>query len=43
MGVGTALGVIREAHKQGKKIHVYVAETRPLLQGGRLTAYELGV
>ena len=41
IGVGTALGVIREAHRQGKKIHVYVDETRPLLQGGRLTAYEL--
>lgn len=41
IGVGTALGVIREAHKQGKKIHVYVDETRPLLQGGRLTAFEL--
>jgi len=41
MGIGTALGVIREAHRQGKKIHVYVCETRPLLQGGRLTAYEL--
>ncbi|MBY0555270.1 S-methyl-5-thioribose-1-phosphate isomerase [bacterium] len=40
-GVGTALGVIREAHRQGKKIHVYVDETRPLLQGGRLTAWEL--
>lgn len=40
-GVGTALGVIHEAHKQGKKIHVYVDETRPLLQGGRLTAWEL--
>ena len=38
---GTALGVIREAHRSGKKIHVYVDETRPLLQGGRLTAYEL--
>ena len=43
IGVGTALGVIREAHKQGKNIHVYVDETRPLLQGGRLTAYELAV
>lgn len=32
-GVGTALGVIRIAHKQGKRIHVYVDETRPLLQG----------
>lgn len=40
-GVGTALGVIREAHRQGKKIHVWVDETRPLLQGGRLTAWEL--
>lgn len=40
-GKGTALGVIKEAHAQGKKIHVYVDETRPLLQGGRLTAYEL--
>lgn len=40
-GVGTALGVIRRAHEQGKKIHVYVDETRPLLQGGRLTAWEL--
>jgi len=40
-GVGTALGVIRECHRLGKKIHVYVDETRPLLQGGRLTAYEL--
>ncbi|MEQ1723365.1 MAG: S-methyl-5-thioribose-1-phosphate isomerase [Pseudobdellovibrio sp.] len=40
-GVGTALGVIQEAHRQGKKIHVYVDETRPLLQGGRLTAWEL--
>ncbi|KYQ93287.1 translation initiation factor eIF-2B alpha subunit [Tieghemostelium lacteum] len=41
VGMGTALGVIREAHKQGKNIHVYVDETRPLLQGGRLTTYEL--
>jgi len=40
-GLGTALGVIRKAHQQNKKIHVYVDETRPLLQGGRLTAYEL--
>jgi len=40
-GVGTALGVIFKAHEQGKKIHVYVDETRPLLQGGRLTAWEL--
>ncbi|KAF2072682.1 hypothetical protein CYY_006016 [Polysphondylium violaceum] len=41
VGSGTALGIIREAHKQGKNIHVYVDETRPLLQGGRLTTYEL--
>lgn len=40
-GVGTALGVIRVAHESGKKIHVYVDETRPLLQGARLTAWEL--
>ncbi|EFA77795.1 translation initiation factor eIF-2B alpha subunit [Heterostelium album PN500] len=40
-GMGTALGIIREAWRQGKKIHVYVDETRPLLQGGRLTTYEL--
>jgi methylthioribose-1-phosphate isomerase len=41
VGIGTALGVIKTAHDQGKKIHVFVDETRPLLQGGRLTAYEL--
>lgn len=41
LGVGTALGVIKQAHKLGKNIHVWVDETRPLLQGGRLTAYEL--
>jgi methylthioribose-1-phosphate isomerase len=40
-GVGTALGVIFHAHQQGKKIHVYVDETRPLLQGARLTTWEL--
>lgn len=40
-GIGTALGVIRKAHEQGKNIHVYIDETRPLLQGGRLTAWEL--
>jgi methylthioribose-1-phosphate isomerase len=38
---GTALGVIRAAHEQGKKIKVIADETRPLLQGARLTAYEL--
>ena len=40
-GIGTALAVITKAHQDGKKIHVYVDETRPLLQGGRLTTYEL--
>ena len=40
-GIGTALGVLRRAHEQGKRIHVFVDETRPLLQGGRLTAWEL--
>jgi methylthioribose-1-phosphate isomerase len=40
-GVGTALGAIRRAYEQGKKIHVFVDETRPLLQGARLTAWEL--
>ena len=40
-GYGTALGVIRGAHESGKKIHVYVDETRPRLQGARLTAWEL--
>jgi methylthioribose-1-phosphate isomerase len=38
---GTALGVIRAAHEQGKHIHVFVDETRPRLQGARLTAWEL--
>ena len=40
-GYGTALGVIRGAIEQGKKIHVYADETRPFLQGSRLTAWEL--
>jgi methylthioribose-1-phosphate isomerase len=40
-GYGTALGVIRTAREQGKKLHVYVDETRPILQGARLTAWEL--
>lgn len=40
-GYGTALGVMRAATAQGKKIHVYVDETRPVLQGARLTAWEL--
>ncbi|HXD11644.1 MAG TPA: S-methyl-5-thioribose-1-phosphate isomerase [Anaerolineales bacterium] len=38
---GTALGVIRTAHEQGKHLHVLVDETRPRLQGARLTAWEL--
>jgi len=38
---GTALGCIRKAHLQGKRIHVLVDETRPRLQGARLTAWEL--
>lgn len=40
-GYGTALGVIRAAHEQGKNIQVFADETRPLLQGARLTAWEL--
>jgi methylthioribose-1-phosphate isomerase len=39
-GIGTAQGIITTAYKQAKKIFVYVDETRPLLQGARLTAYE---
>ena len=41
-GVGTAIGVIARAHEQGRVASVWVGETRPLLQGGRLTAWELG-
>jgi len=40
-GYGTALGVIRGAIEQGKRIHVFADETRPFLQGARLTAWEL--
>jgi methylthioribose-1-phosphate isomerase len=40
-GYGTALGVIIRAHEQGKKIKVFADETRPLLQGARLTVWEL--
>ncbi len=40
-GIGTALGVIRVAVEQGRKLHVFVPETRPYLQGARLTAWEL--
>ncbi len=41
-GFGTALGAIVEAHRQGRIHHVWVDETRPYLQGARLTAWELG-
>jgi methylthioribose-1-phosphate isomerase len=40
-GYGTALGVIRAAHEQGSRLAVWVGETRPALQGARLTAWEL--
>jgi methylthioribose-1-phosphate isomerase len=40
-GYGTALGVIIAAYENGKRLHVYVDETRPLLQGARLTTFEL--
>ncbi|MBV9182443.1 MAG: S-methyl-5-thioribose-1-phosphate isomerase [Acidobacteria bacterium] len=40
-GYGTALGVVRAAIEQGKNLHVYADETRPFLQGSRLTAWEL--
>ena len=40
-GYGTALGIIITAHEQGKKIKVFAGETRPLLQGARLTTWEL--
>jgi methylthioribose-1-phosphate isomerase len=40
-GYGTALGVIRAAHEAGKKVRVLACETRPYLQGARLTAFEL--
>uniref|UniRef100_A0A6B2L9K4 S-methyl-5-thioribose-1-phosphate isomerase n=1 Tax=Arcella intermedia TaxID=1963864 RepID=A0A6B2L9K4_9EUKA len=41
LGLGTALGVIKLSHSKKKNIHVYVDETRPLLQGARLTTWEL--
>ncbi len=41
VGIGTAFAVLKTAHDQGKKIHVFACETRPLLQGGRLTTWEL--
>jgi len=40
-GTGTALGVVYAAHESGKRVHVWVGETRPVLQGARLTAWEL--
>lgn len=40
-GIGTALGIIRAAHAQGRVRHVYACETRPYLQGARLTLWEL--
>ncbi|MBN1007306.1 S-methyl-5-thioribose-1-phosphate isomerase [Amphritea pacifica] len=40
-GVGTAIGVIDAVKQQGKQLHVWVDETRPLLQGGRLTTWEM--
>ena len=40
-GIGTALAPIYTAQQQGKRLHVYVDETRPILQGARLTAWEL--
>jgi methylthioribose-1-phosphate isomerase len=40
-GIGTALGIVHLAATQGKRVHVWVDETRPLLQGSRLTAWEL--
>jgi methylthioribose-1-phosphate isomerase len=40
-GIGTALGVIRVAYRRDPSLHVWVDETRPLLQGARLTAWEL--
>lgn len=40
-GYGTALGVLRAAREEGKELKIYVDETRPKLQGGRLTSFEL--
>jgi methylthioribose-1-phosphate isomerase len=42
VGYGTALGVVRAAHETGRRPRVWVGETRPVLQGARLTAWELG-
>jgi methylthioribose-1-phosphate isomerase len=43
VGYGTALGAIRAAHEHGKDIHVFVDETRPRLQGAKLTSWELEI
>jgi methylthioribose-1-phosphate isomerase len=40
-GMGTALAPVYHAHEQGRSVHVYACETRPLLQGSRITAWEL--
>jgi methylthioribose-1-phosphate isomerase len=40
-GIGTALGIVKKLHAQGKLARVYMDETRPLLQGARITAYEM--
>jgi methylthioribose-1-phosphate isomerase len=40
-GIGTALAILYVAHERGKRLHVFADETRPLLQGSRLTAWEL--
>lgn len=42
VGYGTAIGIVRAAHEQGRNPTVWVDETRPVLQGARLTAWELG-
>jgi methylthioribose-1-phosphate isomerase len=42
VGYGTALGIVRAASERGSRLHVWVDETRPVLQGARLTAWELG-
>jgi methylthioribose-1-phosphate isomerase len=41
MDYGTALGIIRIAHEEGKQVHAYLDETRPRLQGGRISAWEM--
>jgi methylthioribose-1-phosphate isomerase len=41
VGIGTAFAVLQRAFEQGRRFHVYACETRPLLQGGRLTTWEL--